>query len=154
MPRRPAISLSAPAISSACSRLSSAHGPAMSASGSALPKPAAPTATIELGPGSTLSMAFAVLVPRTRSSHHNCRESDCELRVQSGTRIIELLVSFDSEVRFGACGKPRRTSESGHEGGHLMNRYYALTIGAAMIFSALPLLGTPVLAADPRVADL
>src|SRR5690349_20073038 len=94
------------------------------------------------------------LVPRTRSSHHNCRETDCELRVQSGTRIIELLVSFDSEVRYGACGKLRRTSESGHEGGHLMNRYYALTIGAAMIFSALPLLGTPVLAADPRVADL
>jgi len=27
------------------------------------------------------------LVPRTRSSHHNCRESDYELRVQSGTRI-------------------------------------------------------------------
>src|ERR1700730_2407470 len=44
------------------------------------------------------------LVPRTRSSHRNCRESDCELRVQSGTRIIELLVSFDSAVRFGACG--------------------------------------------------
>ena len=54
------------------------------------------------------------LVARTRSSHHNCRESDCELRVQSGTRIIELLVSFDSEVRFGACGRPGRTSESGH----------------------------------------
>src|SRR5262249_52860364 len=54
------------------------------------------------------------LVPRTRSSHHNCRESGCELRVQSGTRIITLLVSFDSEVRFGACGKSRRTSESGH----------------------------------------
>jgi hypothetical protein len=55
-----------------------------------------------------------ILVPRTRSSHCNCRESGCELRVQSGTRIIELLVSFDSEVRFGACGKLRRTSESGH----------------------------------------
>jgi hypothetical protein len=54
------------------------------------------------------------LVPRTRSSHHNCRESDCELRVQSGTRIIGLLVSFDSEVRIGACGKIGRTSESGH----------------------------------------
>jgi hypothetical protein len=54
------------------------------------------------------------LVPRTRSSHHNCRESECELRVQSGTRIIELLVSYDSEVRFGACGELRRTSESGH----------------------------------------
>src|SRR5262249_43055511 len=45
---------------------------------------------------------------------HNCRESECELRVQSGTRIIELLVSRDSEVRFGAGGKIRRTSESGH----------------------------------------
>src|SRR5262249_12913347 len=54
------------------------------------------------------------LVPRTRSSHHYCRESDCELRVQSGTRIIELLVSFDSEVRYGACGIFGRTSESGH----------------------------------------
>ena len=54
------------------------------------------------------------LVPRTRSSHHNCRDSDCELRVQSGTRIIALLVSFDSEVRIGACGKIERTSESGH----------------------------------------
>src|SRR5262249_11755350 len=54
------------------------------------------------------------LVPRTRSSHHYCRESDCELRVQSGTRIIKLLVSFDSEVRYGACGIFGRTSESGH----------------------------------------
>src|ERR1043166_14482 len=41
------------------------------------------------------------IVPRTRSSHHNCRSSGCELRVQSGTRIIELLVSFASEVRIG-----------------------------------------------------
>ena len=32
--------------------------------------------------------AHMVLVPRTRSSHHHCRESCCELRVQSGTRII------------------------------------------------------------------
>src|SRR5262249_56354201 len=54
------------------------------------------------------------LVPRTRSSHYNCGESDCELRVQSGTRIIELLVSFDSEVRYGTCCKTGRTSESGH----------------------------------------
>src|SRR5689334_25197611 len=43
------------------------------------------------------------LVPRTRSSHRNCRESGCELRVQSGTRIIELLVPFDSEVRKRMC---------------------------------------------------
>jgi hypothetical protein len=48
------------------------------------------------------------LVPRTRSSHHNCRESDCELRVQSGTRIIELLASFDSEVR--TASRPKRVS--------------------------------------------
>src|SRR5262249_50047529 len=54
------------------------------------------------------------VVPRTRSSNQNCRESDCELRVQSGTTIIELLVSYDSEVRYGACGKVGRTSESGH----------------------------------------
>ena len=53
-------------------------------------------------------------VPRTRRSHPNCRESNCDLRVQSGTRIKELLVSFDSEVRIGACGKLGRTSESGH----------------------------------------
>src|SRR6202008_1573627 len=44
-------------------------------------------------------------VPRTRSSHHNCRESGCELRVQSGTRIIGLLVSFDSEVRIGRAAR-------------------------------------------------
>jgi hypothetical protein len=31
------------------------------------------------------------LVPRTRRSPHNCREPDCELWVQSGTGIIELL---------------------------------------------------------------
>jgi hypothetical protein len=54
------------------------------------------------------------LVLRTRSSHHNCRESGYELRVQSGTRIIELLVSFDSEVRIGAGCTIGRTSESGH----------------------------------------
>jgi polar amino acid transport system substrate-binding protein len=35
-----------------------------------------------------------------------------------------------------------------------VNRYHAFAIGAAMILSALPLFGTPSLAADPRVADL
>src|SRR5262249_36270608 len=65
-------------------------------------------------PLSQSAAAAAALVPRTRSSHYDCRESGCELRVQSGTRIIELLVSFDSEVRFGVCGELRRTSESGH----------------------------------------
>ena len=49
-----------------------------------------------------------------RSSHHTCRESGCALRVQSGTRIIGLLVPFDSEVRKRACRKMMRTSESGH----------------------------------------
>src|ERR1043166_1898132 len=33
------------------------------------------------------------LVPRTRSSHHDCCKSDCELRVQSGTSLIGFLVS-------------------------------------------------------------
>jgi len=32
--------------------------------------------------------AHVVPVPRTRSSHDNCRESGRELRVQSGTRIL------------------------------------------------------------------
>jgi len=71
------------------------------------------------GPRSrSLTAQFAAgwidLVPRTRSSHHNCRESDCELRVQSGTRIIELLVPFDTEVRKRTCRQMMRTSESGH----------------------------------------
>src|SRR6476619_6875773 len=35
---------------------------------------------------------FARLVPRTRSSRTPCRRLDRELRVQRGTRIIELLV--------------------------------------------------------------
>src|ERR1043166_700903 len=41
------------------------------------------------------------LVPRTRSSHHACCKSDCELRVQSGTSLIEFLVSlgFRSSLR-------------------------------------------------------
>ena len=54
------------------------------------------------------------LVPRTRSSHSIAAKFGCELRVQSGTRIIELRVSFDSEVRIRACRKVERTSESGH----------------------------------------
>src|SRR5262245_3338030 len=39
----------------------------------------------------------------------------CELRVQSGTRIIELLVFLDSEVRIRTCCESVRTSESEHE---------------------------------------
>src|SRR5262245_3287729 len=34
-----------------------------------------------------------------------CRESDRELRVQRGTRIIELPVAFDSEARLSVCGE-------------------------------------------------
>src|SRR5436305_5285814 len=45
----------------------------------------------------------AHLVPRTRSSRISCREFDRELRVQRGTRIIELLVVLDSEVRKRGC---------------------------------------------------
>src|SRR5436190_23008924 len=43
------------------------------------------------------------LVPRTRSSRIPCREFDRELRVQRGTRILELLVVLDSEVRKRGC---------------------------------------------------
>src|SRR5437660_1526162 len=49
--------------------------------------------------------AHCTLVPRTRSSHYNCRESGCELRVQSGTRNIKLLVSFDSEARIRCAAR-------------------------------------------------
>src|SRR5580693_10422061 len=49
MPRRAAISLSAPAMSKAWVRLSSTHGPAISASGKALPNRALPMVTVELG---------------------------------------------------------------------------------------------------------
>jgi hypothetical protein len=51
------------------------------------------------------------LVPRTRSSHHNCHESDCELRVQSGTRIIDLLVSYD--FRSSLPSKPQTAANFG-----------------------------------------
>ena len=64
------------------------------------PTGAAPKNARELANHNT---AAGNLVPRTRSSHHNCRESGCELRVQRGTRIIELLVPFDSEVRKRVC---------------------------------------------------
>jgi polar amino acid transport system substrate-binding protein len=35
-----------------------------------------------------------------------------------------------------------------------VNRYHLLALGAAMIFAALPVMGAPPPAADPRVADL
>src|SRR5215468_8564343 len=43
-----------------------------------------------------------------------CRKSDRELRVQRGTRTLELPVAFDSEVRMRVCREGWRTSESGH----------------------------------------
>src|ERR1700738_4251077 len=61
--------------------------------------PFAPPARARLARNAPRKWAARAQVPRTRSSHNSCRESGCELRGQSGTRIIELLVSFDSEVR-------------------------------------------------------
>src|SRR5262249_19614739 len=55
------------------------------------------------------------LVPRTRSSRISCDEFDRELRVQRGTRTIELLVVLDPEVRKRGCLTMMRTSESDHE---------------------------------------
>ena len=64
--------------------------------------------------------------PDTRNIHmcYWCREPEVRTTVaaspnadfgfKSGTRIINLLVSYDSEVRIGACCKLGRTSESGH----------------------------------------
>src|SRR5262245_54980266 len=52
-------------------------------------------------------------VPRTPISYTR-RKSNCELRLQKGTRIIELLLSLDSEARRRVCCEWLRTSESGH----------------------------------------
>src|SRR5437016_3800822 len=49
------------------------------------------------------NFGIGTLVPRTRSSRILCREFDRELRVQRGTRITELLVVLDSEVRKRGC---------------------------------------------------
>ena len=59
----------------------------------------------------------------------HCRESDCELRVQSGTRIIELPVSFDSEARSGASREIGRTSESRHLREYILD-YFPIHIAA------------------------
>src|SRR5438046_5199384 len=45
-------------------------------------------------PRGCTNFGIGTLVPRTRSSHTPCRKLDSELRVQRGTRIIELLVSL------------------------------------------------------------
>jgi hypothetical protein len=52
-------------------------------------------------------------VPRNRSSHALAANPIANLAFKRGTRIIELLVSLDSEVRMGARRKCVRTSESG-----------------------------------------
>src|SRR5262245_23314408 len=54
------------------------------------------------------------LVPRTRSSHTGVARAVANFGFKRGTRIIELLVSLDSEVRIRGCRKGVRTSESGH----------------------------------------
>src|SRR5262249_41583335 len=54
------------------------------------------------------------LVPRTRSSRTSNRKHGRELRVQRGTRIIELLVVLRFRGSHRACRKPWRTSESDH----------------------------------------
>src|SRR5947208_8147542 len=61
---------------------------------------------------------FGSLVPRTRSSRMSCRAFDRELRVQRGTRIIELLVVLDSEVRKRGC----RTNDANFGIGPLVPR--------------------------------
>src|ERR1043166_6517331 len=55
------------------------------------------------------------LVPRTRSSHHDCCKSDCELRVQSGTSLIGFLVFLGFRSSLRSVRQTGRTSESGHE---------------------------------------
>ena len=54
------------------------------------------------------------LVPRTRSSHDLAERAFANFGFKSGTRIMELLVSCDSEVRSRVSRKFGRTSESGH----------------------------------------
>jgi hypothetical protein len=58
--------------------------------------------------------SWILLVPRTRSSHNIAANAVANFGFKSGTRIIDLLVSFDSEVRTRVCRKVQRTSESGH----------------------------------------
>src|SRR5262249_18559254 len=60
---------------------------------------------IDARPASAANPKFAPQLPRVRVANFGFK---------AALGIIELLVSFDSEVRFGACGKLGRTSESGH----------------------------------------
>src|SRR6266481_5635035 len=54
-----------------------------------------------------------LLVPRTRSSHHFSAGTVANFGFKSGTRIIELLVSFRFRSSLGGRGKCWRTSGSG-----------------------------------------
>jgi hypothetical protein len=76
------------------------------------------------------------LVPRTRSSHASCCKSGCELRVQRGTRIIELLVSL--RFRSSHQRSPQRLANFG--------------IGT-LAFRSLSLFSDPELALEQIVDD-
>src|ERR1051326_9618611 len=82
----------------------------------------------------------------------HCRASDCELRVQSGTRIIALLGSFDSEVRFGAGRNFGRTSESGHYGLMLANFTTLVHFSVSAAMRLPKSVGEPRNGTDPRSA--
>src|SRR5207253_2179182 len=47
--------------------------------------------------------AMSRLVPRTRSLHNCAANSTANFGFKRGTRIVELLVSLDSEVRMRMC---------------------------------------------------
>src|SRR5712675_552148 len=61
-----------------------------------------------------MSHAGHAPVPRTRSSHQFSAGTVANFGFKSGTRIIELLVSFRFRSSLRDRGKRRRTSESGH----------------------------------------
>jgi hypothetical protein len=60
-------------------------------------------------------VSYPTPVPRTRSSHNIAASAVANFGFKSDTRIIDLLVSFDSEVRIRVCRKVGRTSESRHQ---------------------------------------
>jgi len=95
---------------------------------------------------------YAALVPRTRSSHNNCRESDCELRVQSGTGIIDLLVS----LRFRSSHRSVRRALANFGIGTLAGLALALIPAGdavAHCFVGARFLPATLVIDDPCVAD-
>jgi hypothetical protein len=68
----------------------------------------------EGGRGGQARFRCLSLVPRTRSSRTRAASPIAKFGFKRGTKIIELLVSLDSEVRMRVCRKCLRTSESGH----------------------------------------